>query len=260
MKNDRNFDDLAPRFRRKVYGGLKGRIRLAVLEKDLGEFYPGAMARAADHPLNILDAGGGHGPFSLGLARLGHRVTLCDISRKMLDIAEKNFSAEGLGNRLTLCHGPVQELAAGSPPPFDLVLCHGVLGWVADPQGFIHHLMDLLPAGGCLSLSFYNLTGMIYKNLLRTNYKKIITRAYTGYPGSLTPTWPREPEAVLRWLGQHPFEILCHSGIRVFHDYILTPGDQNRQPDTVVDLELELSRQLPYRDLGRYQHILGIKH
>ena len=35
MKADRNFDDLAPRFQRKVYGGIKGQIRLAVLEKDL---------------------------------------------------------------------------------------------------------------------------------------------------------------------------------------------------------------------------------
>ena len=33
--NDRNFDDLAERFSRKIYGGLKGNIRLAVLTADL---------------------------------------------------------------------------------------------------------------------------------------------------------------------------------------------------------------------------------
>lgn len=259
MKTDRNFDDLAPKFRRKVYGGLKGKIRLAVLEKDLGEFYPPAMKKACARPLNILDAGGGHGPFSLGLARLGHRITICDISRKMLDIAEENFFALGLEHRLKICHNPVQKLNAENHDPFDLILCHGVLGWVADPQGLIRHLMSLLPAGGCLSLSFYNLTGMIYKNLLRTNYKKILNKTYTGYPGSLTPTWPRESAQVLAWLGEHTFEIRCHSGIRVFHDYILNLEDQNRAPDTVMALELEFSRKLPYRDLGRYQHILGIR-
>ncbi len=258
MKNDRNFDDLAPRFRRKVYGELKGRIRLAVLEKDIMEFYPRAMTQAGDQPLNILDAGGGHGPFSLGLARLGHEITICDLSRNMLDIAEKNFTKAGADHRLTLCHGPVQELSSDRGA-FDLILCHGVLGWVADPEIFIHCLMSLLSAGGALSLSFYNLTGMIYKNLLRTNYKKILDKSYSGYPGGLTPTWPREPETVLAWLRSHPFDILCHSGIRVFHDYILNPEDRKRDPDTVIDLELKFSRKLPYRDLGRYQHILGLK-
>ncbi len=260
MEHDRNFDDLAPRFRRKVYGGLKGRIRLAVLEKDLREFYPKAMTKAGNSPLNILDAGGGHGPFSIGLARLGHQVTLCDISKNMLDIAQENFLAAGLGHRLTLCHCPVQTLALDTSPHFDLILCHGVLGWVVHPRALIRHIVALLKPGGCLSLSFYNLTGMIYKNLLRTNYKKIINKSYKGYPGSLTPTWPRAPETVLERLGEHPITIECHSGIRVFHDYILNPEDRERQPDTAVTLELEFSRQLPYRDLGRYQHILGIKH
>ena len=254
MKTDRNFDDLAPRFRRKVYGGLKGRIRLAVLEKDIREFCPAIMDRAGGPPMNILDAGGGYGPFSLGLARLGHRVTLCDLSKNMLDIARERF--EGLEDRLTLCHCPIQELSGKDLPPFDLVLCHGVLGWVADPEDIIRHLIALMPRGSVLSLSFYNLNGMIYKNLLRTNYKKIVNEAYTGYPGSLTPTRPRTPEAVLEWLRPHPVERLCHSGIRVFHDYILNPEDRQRDPDTSVNLELKFSRQMPFRDLGRYQHIL----
>jgi len=259
MKNDRNFDDLAPRFRRKVYGELKGRIRLAVLEKDIMEFYPRAMNQAHGSPLKILDAGGGHGPFSLGLARLGHEITICDLSRNMLDIAQEQFAQAGTGHRLNLCHGPVQELSPDRSGPFDLILCHGVLGWIADPERFIRSLMSLLPEGGALSLSFYNLTGMIYKNLLRTNYKKIQDKAYAGYPGGLTPTWPRAPETVMTWLRSYPIDILCHSGIRVFHDYILNPEDRKRDPDTVVDLELEFSRQMPYRDLGRYQHILGVK-
>ncbi|MCG8634963.1 MAG: methyltransferase domain-containing protein [Desulfobacterales bacterium] len=259
METDRNFDDLAPRFERKVYGGLKGQIRLAVLEKDLKEFYPRALKTAGDHPLQVLDAGGGYGPFSLSLARLGHEITLCDLSANMLDLATERFSREGVESKLTICHGPVQSFARTTDTHFDLILCHAVLGWVVDPQALIRHLMGILPKGGMLSLTFYNLHGMIYKNLLRTNYKKILKKAYTGYRGSLTPTWPRAPETVLKWLADHPLDILCHSGIRVFHDYILDPADRDRDPETVRILELEFSRQLPYRDLGRYQHILCVK-
>lgn len=259
MTNDRNFDDLAHRFQRKVYGGIKGEIRLAVLKRDLTEFFPGAMAAARHAPLNILDAGGGTGPFSVIPATLGHRVTLCDLSRNMLVLAEERFNRAGAGHQLTLCHGPLQEMAPDKFPPFDLIFCHGVLGWVEDPAPFIARLMDLLCPGGCLSLTFYNLHAMIYKNLLRTNYKKIQKQAYNGWPGSLTPAWPRTPEQVEAWLVAHPLDILCRSGIRVFHDYVLDPVDREKAPKTVIELELSLSRQLPYRNMGRYLHYLGIK-
>lgn len=260
METDRNFDDLAPKFRRKVYGGLKGAIRLAVLEKDLSDFFPRAVSPAGDKPLQVLDAGGGYAPFSLGMAVRGHDITLCDISARMLDIARERFDRQGVRHRLAIRHQPAQQMPSDPDRPFDLILCHAVLGWVADPAGLIRHLVALLPRGGVLSLTFYNRHGMVYKNLLRTNYKKILNRAYAGYPGSLTPTCPRDPETVLEWLSGHPLEILCHSGIRVFYDYILNPDDQQRQPDTVKKLELEFSRKPPFRDLGRYQHILAIKH
>jgi S-adenosylmethionine-dependent methyltransferase len=259
MTSDRNFDDLAPRFQRKVYGGLKGQLRLAVLEKDLKDFYPRALLPAQDRPLNILDAGGGTAPFSIDLAKLGHRVTLCDLSKKMLAQAENNFLDLNLSDGLELFHGPIQEHSPQRFSGYDLVLCHAVLEWVQDPEGLIRHLMRLLAVNGMLSLTFYNLTGMIFKNLLRTNYKKILEKDYSGLPGGLTPTWPRRPEEVLEWLSIHPFEIFCHSGMRVFHDYILDIKDRERDPSTVMALELKLSRRLPYRDMGRYQHILGQK-
>ena len=41
IKTDRNFDDLAQKFARKVYGELKGDIRLAVIWRDLLAAVPG---------------------------------------------------------------------------------------------------------------------------------------------------------------------------------------------------------------------------
>lgn len=257
MEGDRNFDDLADKFRRKVYGRLKGRIRLAVLERDLGECCPRALTPADDRPLRILDAGSGHAPFSLILADNGHDVTLCDVSRRMLDMAEDRVAAKGLSHRVGIRNCAIQDLAWETTGRFDLVLCHAVLGWVARPRALIRHLLDLTAPGGILSLVFYNLNGMIYKNLLRANYKKILNEAYNGWPGSLTPTWPRQPETVLEWLEQEGVDVRCHSGIRVFHDYNLDPVSKEAHPDTVVELELRFSRQMPYRDLGRYQHVVA---
>lgn len=256
---DRNFDDLAAKFQKKVYGGVKGKVRLAILNKDIGEFVPKAF-RLVDHTfpaLNILDAGCGTGPFSLELAKIGHFVTLCDISEKMLEKAKEKIIAHDLIEKVQVCHIPILDLPKDTT--FDLVLCHAVIDWVDDPHSLISQLIGLLKERGVLSLTFYNLHGMIFKNLLRTNYKKILNKEYTGWPGSLTPTYPREPAQVTAWLRKHRLEILCHSGIRVFHDYILDPNGRERQPETVLNLELAFSRKMPYRDLGRYQHILACK-
>lgn len=255
MSNDRNFDDLAHRFQRNVYGGLKGRIRLAVLERDFAEFFPQALTAAVGEPLRILDAGGGCGPFSLPMASLGHHVTLCDLSEAMLAMAADTVAASSLQDHVQIIHGPIQALD-GAQPPFDLILCHAVLEWVENPQHILRHLTALLKPGAVLSLTFYNRNGIVFKNLLRTNYKKILEQDYAGAKGSLTPTWPRQPEQVLQWLAGEPLTICCHSGMRVFHDYILDNNNREREPETVIALELEFSRQMPFRDLGRYQHLL----
>ncbi len=258
LNSDVNFDTLAAKFQRKVYGGLKGEIRLAVLNRDLAEFCPRAMA--PDQPLSILDAGCGAAPFSLDFMERGHDLTLCDISEKMLDMARERAAdrcREWEVAMPSFHHGAVQDLTFDAP--FDLVLCHAVLEWVAEPRALLACLARRVKPGGFLSLTFYNRHGMIFKNLLRANYKKIKNKAFHGWPGSLTPAHPRTTEEVLEWIGEipgHPLSPVCHSGMRVFHDYNLDPGMREKEPETVKELELQFSRQRPYRDLGRYQHLI----
>ncbi|GAB3106153.1 methyltransferase domain-containing protein [Pseudomaricurvus hydrocarbonicus] len=261
---DRNFDDLAHRFKRNVYDRLKGDIRLAILERDLSEFIPEASwAVEADgvaaQPMKILDAGGGQGQFSISLARQGHEVVLCDISAEMLKLAQQNCLEAGVADRVHLHHGPIQSLPASYREQFDLVLCHAVLEWVVKPQELLQTLLAFSAPQGYFSLTFYNVNSIMMKNLLRTNFQKVIDDDYKGYRGSLTPTYPREPEAVYQWLAELPLEPLCCSGIRCFHDYILEPKHRMNEPQQQLSLELRLSRQEPWRSLGRYIHVLSQK-
>ncbi len=257
---DRNFDDLAHKFKRKVYGGLKGDIRLAVLKQDLSQFCKKALNPAKKAPLNILDAGGGYGPFSLQLAQLGHKIVLCDISQKMLEKAILDCKEKNISANVKILHNSIQKMDSSHHQKYDLVLCHAVLEWVQDPEKIISHLLTFLKPNGLLSLTFYNLNGMIFKNMLRVNYKKIIKEDYKGWPGSLTPAHPLLPEHVLSWLEIYKTKVLCHSGMRVFHDYILDLTDKDKHPETLLKLELKFSRQMPFRDLGRYQHIIAKKN
>ncbi|MFA5493498.1 MAG: methyltransferase domain-containing protein [Porticoccaceae bacterium] len=256
---DRNFDDLARRFRRNVYDRLKGDIRLAVLRRDMMEFVPGLAGEAVDgaaDPLRILDAGGGQGQFSLTLAGLGHNVELCDISANMLAMARENHAAAGLAERASFHHESIQSFCARQPLRFDVVLCHAVLEWVEDPQALLGYLLQALKPGGFLSLTFYNVNGLVMKNLLRANFDKVLAEDYRGFRGSLTPANPLNPGQVFGWLADLGLPVLCHSGIRCFHDYLLDPAQRNLAPQAQLALELRLSREDPFRGLGRYIHLL----
>lgn len=254
---DRNFDDLAERFSRNVYTSLKGRIRLEVLRRDLVEFLPSLQAGKA---LSILDAGAGQGQFSLDLARLGHRVVLNDISTEMLGFARATLN-EGenarLAERVSILQQPLQSLeGCFDGKQFDLVVCHAVIEWLAEPRAVFDALLPLLKPDGYFSLLFYNFHGLEYKNLLRMNFSRFHTEEFKAFRGSLTPIHPQTPEQILQWVDEHDLEIVCKSGVRVFHDYILNRQEREREPEQLLQKELEYSRREPFWRLGRYVHFL----
>lgn len=257
---DRNFDGLADRFKRKIYGGLKGEIRIAILQRDL---HAHIFSLNQHKPLRVLDAGGGQGQFSLSLAALGHHVTLCDISSDMLALAAEEVANRGLEEQVELRHESIQSLAKrladvdSDVLPFDLILCHAVMEWVMDPELLLSNLTALVIPGGYLSLTFYNENSVIMKNLLRGKFNRVIHKDYAGFPGSLTPTQPLSPNTVNNWFAILPFEILRKSGIRCFHDYILDPIAREHSPEELLALELQLSQQEPFVSLARYIHVLS---
>lgn len=255
---DRNFDDLAVRFQKNIYGGLKGQIRLAVLERDCREYLPvKPFAEKQDKVWRVLDAGGGQGQFSLELARAGHELVICDISAEMLKVAEAQIKQEGLESQVTLIHSAIQDLSEHiEQQEFDFVICHAVMEWMKNPHELLPILMKHLKTNAYLSLIFYNVNSLIFKNCLRTNFKKIINQDYAGTAGSLTPINPLKPETVLNWVTDQPVSLLSHSGIRVFHDYIFNETHREREPAELIKLELQLSQQEPFRSLGRYIHLL----
>ena len=90
---DRNFDDLTEKFSSKVYGGLKGDIRLAVIWRDLLAVMPSI---SGSKPIRVLDVGGGLGQMSVRLAELGHCVTYNDLSSNMTATAKRAATAAGV--------------------------------------------------------------------------------------------------------------------------------------------------------------------
>jgi tRNA 5-carboxymethoxyuridine methyltransferase len=253
MNGDRNFDDLAERFQRKVYGSLKGDIRLAVIWRDIEEQCPDIYG---DKPLRVLDVGAGLGQLAVRLAKLGHRVTVNDISSEMLSIAKSAAAEAGVEADITWLHCPFQVLSELIEDRFDLVLCHAVVEWLAEPEKLIEHLTDYIAEAGTLSFTYYNRHSLEYRNLIRGNFNLLKQDTFTPDPGSLTPTNPLLPEQVQAWVDDAGLTVQATSGVRVFHDYVTTLRGGNGVPASVIEMELVYSKREPYRWLGRYIHLL----
>lgn len=245
--HDHHFDDLAVRFAQKIYGNNKGAIRLAVLQADLQEALP-------SRPLHILDIGAGLGHMALWLARQGHDLTLAEPSAPMLEQARSHFSAAGIEARFLHCDW--QQLAARSPAPFDLILCHAVLEWLAEPAALIAALRPLIKDDGWLSLAFYNKDALVLHNLIKGNLRKLARQRFAGDEGGLTPQQPLDPGEIGQLLAASGWQIHQRSGIRVFHDYMQPQFRQKIADDELVATELAYRRHPALGPLGRYLHWL----
>lgn len=254
--NDRNFDPIADHFAKKVYGGLKGQIRLAVLDRDIHQAVH-TLSDKLGRPLKILDVGAGLAQISLALAK-NHHCTINDISANMIDKAKQVAYEQNLNNiRFITC--PYQELATTiKGEQFDLILCHAVLEWLAKPWRIMDFFDEFLADDGVLSLCFYNPASLTYRNLIMGNFYQL-DKPKPADNKSLTPNNPVDNDEVESWLSARGYDIQTRSGIRVFSDYTPLKRGGLTNADAVIDMELRYSQQMPFRLMGRYLHILANK-
>ena len=213
-RTDRSFDAIADHFEKKVYGGLKGEIRLAVLRRDIFE-YAAKMSQTLGRPLRILDVGAGLAQLAIELAAQGHTVVVNDIAAYM--IAKANIYAKqnaAAMNHLTWHVCPYQaledKLAAddklkNDAAKFDLILCHALLEWLAEPAAIMDFFDRQLTDSGALSLCFYNPASFEYRNLIMGNFNLLDSivdnnNYVADNKKSLTPNHPVAKQEVESWL------------------------------------------------------------
>src|SRR5690606_14560841 len=92
MSRDQSFEGITHKFTRNIYATNKGRLRLAVLERDLAPW----LNQANQPPLRVLDVGGGMGQVSMLFARAGCQVTHTDISAEIVEQAQRVHAEAGL--------------------------------------------------------------------------------------------------------------------------------------------------------------------
>ena len=263
IRTDRSFDAIADHFEKKVYGGLKGDIRLAVLRRDIFE-YSAQMSKSLGRPLRILDVGAGLAQIAIELAAQGHTLVINDISANMLEKSKASATQIDEDLNITWYVCPYQELpeklGTENSEKFDLIMCHALLEWLAEPAAVMDFFDQQLTDKGALSLCFYNPVSFDYRNLIMGNFNLLDNTEYKAdNKKSLTPNHPVAKEKVESWLTAHHYQTIRTSGLRVFHDYAPLKRGGHNDPEAVIRMELRYSQLEPYKWLGRYLHILATR-
>ena len=250
---DQYFDARAARFANNIYGTPKGEIRLAILWRDLQQHIPWLSSGASRR---ILDVGAGLGHLAIKLAEQGHEVVCVEPSKEMLQQAQQNVAATIVSKKISFIEASLQDLPEHLDETFDLVICHAVLEWLAKPERAIARMMQWLKPEAYLSLMVYNLNGIVMRNLVRGNFRKIKTGEFAGDKRGLTPAHPLAPETVETWLNAESLEVVQQSGIRVVNDYLPRAVANERSLEDIIEMEMQFSAQAPFNRLGRYTHWL----
>lgn len=250
-ERDISFDGRAERFVERIYGSAKGELRLALLWQDM---LASIAPLAGPAPLRVWDAGGGAGQMAFRLAAAGHRVLLSDLSAEMLALAERQRPGQPGGERVEIRCGAIQALAPALEERFDLIVCHAVLEWLAQPREVLAQLAARLAPGGHLSLMFYNRHSLLLTHAVRGSVDKLLGGETAGHPGSLTPPNALDPAEVEPWLRELGFAVHSRCGIRTVTEYLPRSQRAGMALETLLALEQRYCREEPFRSLGRYLH------
>ncbi|MDK1287107.1 methyltransferase domain-containing protein [Pseudoalteromonas umbrosa] len=250
---DRHFCDIAGKFKNNIYGTTKGKIREAVLKRDLDELL---SHHFTDKALRILDVGGGQGQLALYLAKRGHHVTLLDVSEPMLDLAKERAQSENLINKMSFIHAQLQDIPALDLGQFDLVLCHAVLEWIVEQQHALTILKNCLKPNSVLSLMYFNKAAQRLANMVYGNFDYVASGLKVKQKVGLSPNQPLESEQVELWLAELSLKTISKTGVRCFHDYLRELQKAEDQFEALLALELQYNRAEPYASIGRYTHLL----
>jgi S-adenosylmethionine-dependent methyltransferase len=259
---DDTWAGLADKFADEAYASVKGYVRTYVMHQQLLEHLPAP-------PVPVLDVGGGAGHQSFPLAQAGYDVTLLDPSSAMLDKAQQRLERlpDEAQRRVTLLRSDGENAVdAVNGRPFAAVLCHGVLGYLEQPEPLVSQLCQCAAPGGVVSIMTGNAKTMAVRPALERRWDDAMAAfdarteiGVLGVPGRADTV--EELSELMRSGGVEP---LRWYGVWLFVDWLefsgaeLDPSD-SRELAATAAVELEASRRDPYRQLSRVFHLVGCK-
>ncbi|MFH8406082.1 class I SAM-dependent methyltransferase [Streptomyces sp. NPDC018019] len=216
--------------------------------------------------LRVLDVGTGQGTQALRLARAGHKVTGLEADPAMLAAARAALAEEpaGIQERMELIEGDGRDTGVlFLPGAFDVVLCHGVLMYVAEPDPMLAGLARVLAPGGLLSLLVRNADALAMRPGLSGDWNTALgafdSPEYVNRLGlkvradrlaALTVTLDGIGAPLETWYG-----------VRVFTDTAAddAPLPADGELEHLLTAEDRAGRTDPYRAVAALLHLCGVR-
>ncbi|MFE5398053.1 class I SAM-dependent methyltransferase [Streptomyces sp. NPDC056568] len=226
--------------------------------------------------LRVLDVGMGRGAQSLRLARAGHQVTGLERDAVRIAAAREALAGqpEGIRERMRIIEGDGRDTGVHFlPGSFDVVLCHGVLMYVEEPDPLLAGLARMLAPGGLLSLLVRNgdalamrpgLDGEWAGALAAFDTTHLLPRSRSESDGA-APARPRPGvradrlatlTAKLAGIGA---PLHTWYGVRVFTDTAPDGAPVPDDLDTLLAVEDRAGRTDPYRGVAALLHLCGVR-
>ncbi|MEU3296646.1 methyltransferase domain-containing protein [Streptomyces longwoodensis] len=214
--------------------------------------------------LRVLDVGMGQGTQALRLARLGHQVTGLEQDATMIAAARAALSGEpeGIRERMRIIEGDGRETGAHFlPGSFDVVLCHGVLMYLQDPDALLAGLARVLAPGGLLSLLVRNGDALAMRPGLTRDWAGALAAFDSvSYRNRLGVDARADRRAALTdTLAGIGAPLHAWYGVRVFTD---TAPDGTEPPadlETLLAAEERAGKTDPYRGVAALLHLCGVR-
>ncbi len=218
-------------------------------------------------PLRVIDLGGGTGGLAVPLAVAGHDVTVVDPRPDALASLRRRAAEAQASSRVSAVQGDAETLESlvGRDRP-DLVLCHGTLEYVDDPEATLRLIAGVLAPGGILSLVVPQRSAAVIARALAGQFaqaRAALDRS-DGRWGDADPVPRRfDRTAVLALVETAGLTPTDAHGIRIFSDLVpsaLVDSDADRT--ALLDLERAVASHPEFAvlaDLGTSLHVIATR-
>jgi S-adenosylmethionine-dependent methyltransferase len=211
--------------------------------------------------LKILDVGCGFGLTCIWLSELGHQVTGIDITPEMIDTAKQK--AEEKGQNITFLKGDIESLEHTLQcETFDFIICHNVLGYIENPIDILEKLRSLLKKDGYISIINHNPASKVLRkalvegDLMQARESIGKEKEYNTLIGAVV--YQYGTETYYKWFNLLKFQLTEHYGVRCVFDYLHEKSivQHDHQLNDLLELELELGKMKPYKDIAFFSHFV----
>lgn len=239
-------------------GTLRQVVRQELVSRQLEAHLPPVT------PLRVLDVGCGQGTQMLRLARNGHHVTGVDSSPVLLEELGHVLDGEpdDVRARVRTVQADVRNLASlFDAESFDVVLCHGVLMYFADPEPLLDDLERLVAPGGVLSLLVRNGDALAMRPGLLGDWDTALSAfESSSYDNRLGVSARADRiDDLVASLADRRMKVLAWYGVRVFTDTAATDAALPDEPELTALLACEQRAGAtdPYRRVAALTHVIA---